>query len=535
MVDFALGELSQRQEAEVHAHVSDCRECTNELRRLEALLECTKRLGELSVDNQMCEAAKQAIFATLENRETGVRPRADVRSESAWRMIMKSPISKLAATLTIVIAAVLAIYLLSTPSPAYGIMDVPEMLRKAQTIHVKGWQCANVQGGLYDPNVVRAGQTETRALLEYWMDMETGCMKSTQPGNVQVKEGRVTAPVYTTVYDGEFIMAINDERKEIGFSRLTPYQQLLSKRKSSLAILQSMLLSLELLDSFKKINQERIHGEVFDIWQAELSAPSWGGSQLRIKNWVSPRTGYVGRVEIWRTEGAGIWYQLAELAEIEYNMPLPGGTFITEAPLGYTTANTKENPYVSGLFQNRNRVGDQTITSYACFTLNDGSVILGWSCTTGWPENDWSLDRYQEAIFKSLVVGGELPKLPIEFYGVSPIGEDPGIEYHGTHLSYTRKGSILHEWGLYVPGRKLDKYHGRLNYNLLYRCNSRDVNQKGAFTLGETGDIQIKTEGDFDLYVLGAMAELSDEGKPPTDVTYASVLRLAEQIRSQLK
>lgn len=536
LVDFALRQLPKQAEVEVRAHLAECSQCTHELKRLEALLMCTERMGKRCVDAQVCDSAKRMIFAALPNRQTGFFPAGSgVYSQFVWRKVMKHPITKLALTLTLVIAGVVGIDLLSAPSQAYGMRDVPEMVQQARTIHIKGWQCANVQRGLYEPDVVQPGQPETRALLEYWIDMETGCMRCTQPGNVRIDRSRVTAPVYTTIYDGEYIMIQNEECKEVRYSKLTPYQQLLRKRKNSLAVLQRMLVSLEIVDSFEKTDQERIKGNVFDVWQAEIKAPAWGGAELRIKSWVSPKTGYVGRVEIWMTEGAGDWYQSAELAEIEYNVPIPARTFITEAPSGYTSANTKENAYIRRLFQNRNRVGDQTIASYASFTLNDGSVILGWSCTTGWPDNDRSSDSYQAAVFNSLVVGGQLPALPIEFYTVSPIGEDPGVEYHGRHLSYTRKGSMFHEWGLYVPERRLDKYYGRLNYSLFYKGNSKEMNGPGAFTLGQTGDIWIHTQRDFDLFVLGAMAELSDESKAPTDVTYERVLQLASQIRNQLQ
>ena len=46
--------------------------------------------------------------------------------------------------------------------------------------------------------------------------------------------------------------------------------------------------------------------------------------------------------------------------------------------------------------------------------------------------------------------------------------------------------------------------------------------------------ILIETAENFDWWVLGAMAELSDDGKAPEDITYQTVLQLAEQIRKSL-
>ena len=57
---------------------------------------------------------------------------------------MKSRITKLAAAAAVVIAAVLTgIYLFGGSFPgssvAYGIADLPELIKKAKTIHIKGW------------------------------------------------------------------------------------------------------------------------------------------------------------------------------------------------------------------------------------------------------------------------------------------------------------------------------------------------------------------------------------------------------------
>jgi hypothetical protein len=47
-------------------------------------------------------------------------------------------------------------------------------------------------------------------------------------------------------------------------------------------------------------------------------------------------------------------------------------------------------------------------------------------------------------------------------------------------------------------------------------------------------DLLIETQEDFDMWVLGAMAELSDAGIAPEHVTYESVLELAEKVRDSL-
>ena len=122
------------------------------------------------------------------------------------------------------------------------------------------------------------------------------------------------------------------------------------------------------------------------------------------------------------------------------------------------------------------------------------------------------------------------------FYTVSPYDETLTLKYYGRHLTYTKKDNVFYEWSIYVPEKKLDyKYYGQLGYYLRYKNNLKDINKEGAITLGEIGDIQVGNENDFNIFVLGAMAELSDEGKVPTDVTYEKTLRLAQQIRETQK
>jgi len=101
---FAIGELAQKQISEVKTHLAECPQCSNELKKLEALLECTGRLRELSIDAQICESAKHAIFTAVENEKTKHTSGPNISPAFIWRKIMKSPITKLATAAVIVIA-----------------------------------------------------------------------------------------------------------------------------------------------------------------------------------------------------------------------------------------------------------------------------------------------------------------------------------------------------------------------------------------------------------------------------------------------
>jgi len=102
----ALGELSPEAQAEVKTHLTECHQCSSELKQLQRLLECTGRISELSPDDLMCEAAKQAVFTAVESKNNQPSPGPNIGPEPIWRTIMYSKTMKYAA------AAVIAIVVL---------------------------------------------------------------------------------------------------------------------------------------------------------------------------------------------------------------------------------------------------------------------------------------------------------------------------------------------------------------------------------------------------------------------------------------
>jgi hypothetical protein len=135
---FALGELSQNQVSEVKAHMAECSQCSNELKQLETLLECTGCIRELSADKQTCESARQAIFETVESEKTKHTSRSNIGPESIWRTIMKSPITKLATAAVILIAALIVINQFggSIDITTTAFAQITENMKKMPWLHV---------------------------------------------------------------------------------------------------------------------------------------------------------------------------------------------------------------------------------------------------------------------------------------------------------------------------------------------------------------------------------------------------------------
>lgn len=132
--EFALGELSQQKETEVKTHLAECPQCSNELKRLEALLECTERIRELSADAHICESAKQAVLASVESGEMKQQTtRPNISPALIWRTIMKSWITKLVTVSLIIGFFGLFVFLGNGQATLYA--QVIEAFENTRTFH----------------------------------------------------------------------------------------------------------------------------------------------------------------------------------------------------------------------------------------------------------------------------------------------------------------------------------------------------------------------------------------------------------------
>jgi hypothetical protein len=66
---------------------------------------------------------------------------------------------------------------------------------------------------------------------------------------------------------------------------------------------------------------------------------------------------------------------------------------------------------------------------------------------------------------------------------------------------------------------------------LMYRLAEKE---QPGWGLTNGSDLQVRSPNDFDTWVRGAMAELSDSGAPPDGITYDYVMELSRQIRASV-
>jgi outer membrane lipoprotein-sorting protein len=69
LVGFALGELSPQAQSDLRTHLDKCPQCERELKRLEALIECTGHMRRLSADPGACESAECAVLEAVQNQK----------------------------------------------------------------------------------------------------------------------------------------------------------------------------------------------------------------------------------------------------------------------------------------------------------------------------------------------------------------------------------------------------------------------------------------------------------------------------------
>jgi hypothetical protein len=428
--------------------------------------------------------------------------------------------TKFAVAAVLIAVVALSITILDkSATPAYGITDMPELFNKARTIHI--------QGRVYFPrHTMPDGQEISPVETEQWIDLENGRVRFTTCGLTSNRDD-IKITVGETISDGQFKLALLHTDKRAIFFKMSEYQQMLEKRHALEQMLGQIFGDVDRLDSFVKIGKEEIDGVEYDIWEGEVTHSVTKDITL-YKYWLSPSTGESNRIQAWVKQNDGEYKLQYEYNRIERDVTIPDGIFSTDVPQGYESQNTKETAILLELDDGGSvHCGSLTLDSRITFTLSDGSVILGW----------YSLDREsetsQEDLFENLEFGGSLPKLPVEIWGLRPSGWTGDMTYVGWHLAYTQKGDQFIEWSLYVPEGSPPARNETLGYDVLYRFN---LEEEPKWRIGYTLDygIEIKSEEDFDIWVLGAIAELSDDGKVPDEVGYEGVLQLAERTRESL-
>lgn len=433
------------------------------------------------------------------------------------RRLMKTRIVRVASVAAVIAVAALALTFWNrSSSPAYAITDLPAQFEQARTIHVQGWH-------YFPEHTMPDGSAVPPSPIDNWTDVVNARLRYTTTTLTSAADG-INVYVSEVVRDGpSHILIDHSDRRSVTYFHVSEYQQKLGVRRISKLISGQLFGDITQLSNSIVVGAERIDGVACDIWQSDDAD---GG---RSRQWLAADTGRLVRAQALRKVNSGEWKVATDYSLIEYNVEPPEGTFSLEPPEGYTADNSPETAYLMELKYGVPGFRDED-WYYSCgpklaFALADGSIVLGWQSFD-------PMDAEKQAVlFEGVTFGGSLPKLPIEFYALQPADGSSEPLYTGYHLAFTRKQGRFFEWGLYVSDGTPPADVQATGYEMLYRWN-QEFARKFAFDhMTVKPEFTIDTAEEFDEWVLGAMAELADDGAVPADVTYENVMALAQQIR----
>ncbi len=463
------------------------------------------------------EMRERILTDVINAQEDSRKTKSALAGPNIRSIIMKSTITKFAVAAVIIATTIIGIRWFIVTAPAYGITEALKLCENADIVHIKGWKYLHT-----------GDDTQLEKFpFELWFDKKNGRFRDLLPlrwyGDYTTDE-----PTYSlTVSDGLYTMKTKyrGNRGTTEFTKLSPFQQRLQIH--TIEVFPGYMANPDNVEGFARVGQERIKNGVADIWEGEVVAPGKTVPYKKYRIVLLPSTGEIVRLFLWTNaeEDSVRWVLLKEAHTIEYNTTPPVDCFKTESPEGYELVNTRE----TAIERELGPTNADRVRFYGCigFTLNDRSVIFGWHANHK-PEES------QAHLFANLKQGGPLPNLPAQIVGLKPWPVEEDITFVGRHLVCTQKNNKFYEWGIYVPNKKMPKRDTFQDYKIIPKYNGVEPRSfRGRPNLiGQ--ELAINSEEEFDTWVRGAMAELSDDGKAPENVTYENVLILAEQIRESL-
>jgi hypothetical protein len=416
------------------------------------------------------------------------------------------------------------------PGHVYALSDLPALVNSARTLHVRELN--------YQPLWAPPDQERTVWASDYWVDQArlSWCRRETYVGKRSGRPARDPEDNrhggFDQISDGQYVMYVNHAAKSVTYEKPTAFKLrwMVRRERDSASPVKA-----ENLEGLTYSGQEMLDGQLHEIW--ELTIPPWGdGRSFKFKLWFLPQKGEVSRSCHWAKSPKtnDQWVDAGVTERFERDVEPPPGTFSTEPPAGYRLVNTKQTaePDTLDTCSQLGQVGQRIAYGHATYELPGRVLLFAWSCL-----EKGKKPVPQQNLFKDLVTGGPLPKLPLEIHTLLPNPRVETLAWPGFHLTSTHRNGRYYEWTLYVPNQPAPR-SGIPGYEAEYRVHTEGPDKpkpEHYVGWGAGEPLNINNAADFNEFVLGAMVELSDPGTAPADVTYDSVLKLAEQLRAKLQ
>jgi len=312
LASLAADELSANQAAEVQAHLADCQKCRNDLHRLKSLLCHTDQLRELSAGAEAVDTATTALLKTI-NSQSSQTQFAKSETESIWRTIMKSRITKFAAAAAIIIGTVGLIGWLMPGDRHSGLAfaDIVRPILTARTATCK--MTMNIEGR---PPVICEGMfmTPGHARISF--------PKDTMGGQIMIcdeQEGKTLSLI--PGLKKAFIM----ERKNIpdDRSQMDPFTQLREQIEEAQKLKGG---------SAEFLGEKEIDGQAAIGYRMKDTA-----ADMDMTVWADPKTKLPIRVETSIPTGSLTAAPMKGIvSDFRFNVEIDKSLFSLEIPEGYT-------------------------------------------------------------------------------------------------------------------------------------------------------------------------------------------------------
>jgi prepilin-type processing-associated H-X9-DG protein len=301
LVALALGELDPTQSSEVKAHLQGCRQCADELKRLERLLECTSALRVLSADESTCASARQSLLETIACHEA--RRSAAGRTGLVRRLIVGvgaiKPAYRLVAA-AVVVATVVAVVGWLAPGRARPGLLFADVLEKVRAVRsVKFTSTVTMEGG----------PSTTYEVLRL------------EPGRSRMTDARTGMVTIIDKVGGRQLLLIPEAKKAI----LTVFEGPAEPARDQPVTLLDKITRLR-KGAGQKLGRRVIGGRTVSGFRGRLEGGEW-------VVWADPQTGLPVRMEA--TSSLMVPGFRMAMTDFEWDIGLDESLFSLTPPEGY--------------------------------------------------------------------------------------------------------------------------------------------------------------------------------------------------------
>ncbi len=310
LVAYLEGLLAEDQKHAVTEHLKDCHSCQEELKQLISLQERLLSNGRVVAQRDLENEVMNQIV-----REQNVRLKAAQKATAGLklrRIIMKSPATRAVAAAAVLVAAVLGVNYIMTPSVTFA--DVIEPIINAKTVILD----------------MLVGDEATSPLMH---DIVVGS---------RIRRALSNMEHVTQIVDlkSSKMLALDDKDKTAVLVDITgPIGE---GTRIYVEFLQKELVKLK--DNYEELGEQEIDG------QKAIGFAATGRNNEQVKVWADPKTALPIRVEL------RVGQFFAIMKNFQFNVPIDDSLVSMEVPPGYALHQTTldltkatEEDFIDGL------------------------------------------------------------------------------------------------------------------------------------------------------------------------------------------